>query len=163
VAAHQRAAAPGEFSAGGCVHLDAETSRGLDEPGVARGDHERALTCRARLRLRRRHWSNLWSRGRRQTRPRVRGGNLGVCADLFRRIDGFDEVYCGYGREDSDLRNRMRNAGARGRCVWHRAFVAHLATELAPSSARAPVPEALYAEGRRLVRARRGLSSHLER
>jgi hypothetical protein len=78
-------------------------------------------------------------------------------------VDGFDEVYCGHGREDSDLRNRMRNAGARGVSLWQRARAVHLARAVAPSGARSRVPEAVYEEGRQRVRARAGLSQHLER
>lgn len=160
VETYQRAAVPGEFCVGSYLHLDAARCRALTPEAVARGEHERALDWRARLRTTRRHWSNVALRDRSQTRPRIRGGNFAVDAALFRRVDGFDEVYCGYGREDSDLRNRMRNAGARGRCLWHRCFAVHLARELAPSAPRAAVPEALYAEGRGRVRARIGLSTH---
>ena len=67
----------------------------------------------------------------------------------------------GYGKEDSDLRNRMRNAGARGISLWHRAFVAHLARDVVTrAGARERPPSDLSRAGAQLVRARVGLGSH---
>ena len=93
-------------------------------------------------------------------RPRIRGGNFAICAELFRTVDGFDEVYGGYGKEDSDLRNRLRNTGAKGISLWTRARACHLAREVAPSGARDPAPTELYEAGRELIKARRGMSGH---
>jgi GT2 family glycosyltransferase len=160
LATYRARARPREFLAGAVGYLGERASRSLSPESVRAGAHERALPLLERLRLWRIHLRNLQAGGRRQTRPRIRGGNFAVDAALFREVDGFDEVYCGYGREDSDLRNRMRNAGARGVSLWHRAWAVHLARRLAPSGARRPVPEALYAEGRGRVRARLGLSGH---
>jgi glycosyltransferase involved in cell wall biosynthesis len=44
---------------------------------------------------------------------RVRTCNLGVWADDFARVDGFDESFEGWGFEDSDLAVRLINAGVR--------------------------------------------------
>ena len=44
---------------------------------------------------------------------RVRTCNLGVWADAFRRVRGFDESFEGWGFEDSDLAVRLLNAGVR--------------------------------------------------
>ncbi len=79
--------------------------------------------------MRSKHITNWWHRGGKRTRPRIRGGNFAVAADLFQAVNGFDEVYCGYGKEDSDLRDRMRNAGARGISVWTSAIATHLSRE----------------------------------
>ena len=155
----------GEFFAGSVGFLEVETSRALTAEAVARGDHERALD-RAQLRkIAKTHRKNMLHRfipsvGRKKVRPRIRGGNFAVARDLFEQVDGFDEVYGGHGKEDSDLRNRMRNAGARGVSVWTTARAEHLSREVAPSGARTQAPVELYEAGRRLVRARRGLSSH---
>ena len=54
----------------------------------------------------------------------------------------------------------MRNAGALGKSLWLRAWAVHLERSVAPSGSRAAPPPELYAEGRRLVRARKGLGSH---
>lgn len=44
---------------------------------------------------------------------RVRTCNLGVWAQDFARVNGFDEAYEGWGFEDSDLAVRLLNAGVR--------------------------------------------------
>jgi glycosyltransferase involved in cell wall biosynthesis len=46
---------------------------------------------------------------------RVRTCNLGVWLDDFRRVQGFDESFEGWGFEDSDLAVRLLNAGVRRR------------------------------------------------
>ncbi len=161
IAQHRRAARPGEFCAGAVVFLDIATTHALSEPSVRAGAHERSLTLRERLRALHVHWRNTTNFARRIERPRIRGANFAVCAKLFRAVDGYDEVFGGYGKEDSDLRNRMRNAGARGISLWHRAFVAHLAREVVPrAGTRERPPADLYRAGKRLGRARVGLDSH---
>ena len=60
---------------------------------------------------------------------RVRTCNLGVWADDFRAVNGFDEVFEGWGFEDSDLAVRLLNLGIRRKYgafatgvlhLWHR-------------------------------------------
>jgi glycosyltransferase involved in cell wall biosynthesis len=60
---------------------------------------------------------------------RVRTCNLGVWADDFRAVNGFDESFEGWGFEDSDLAVRLLNSGVRRKegafatavlHLWHR-------------------------------------------
>jgi glycosyltransferase involved in cell wall biosynthesis len=60
---------------------------------------------------------------------RVRTCNLGVWSGDFRRVNGFDESFAGWGFEDSDLAVRLLNAGVRRKegafatgvlHLWHR-------------------------------------------
>jgi glycosyltransferase involved in cell wall biosynthesis len=60
---------------------------------------------------------------------RVRTCNLGVWADDFRAVNGFDETFAGWGFEDSDLAVRLLNLGVRRKYgafatgvlhLWHR-------------------------------------------
>ncbi len=157
---YRRAYRPGEFLVGSVGFLDLVTSRALTASTVAEGVHECALDRRQLRGIRLTHWKNLLHRGGKRVRPRIRGGNFAVASELFQRVDGFDEVYGGRGKEDSDLRNRMRNTDALGISLWTRARALHLAREVAPSGPRAQTPRALYEEGRGLVRARRGMSGH---
>ena len=159
VSVYRRRAIPGEFLVGGYIFLDENATRRLTPAGVSRGEHETSLGLRTWWRLHSNHWKNLLYRGRRTNRPRIRGGNFGVARDLFERVDGFDEIFVGYGKEDSELRNRMRNAGARGISVWDRARSCHVASSVHPGVPRPPTPRDLYEESFRLVRARVGLSS----
>ena len=160
VAVYRRHAMPGEFLAGAVVDLDLDVSRALRPETVRSGAHEAAVGGSARWAIQRKQISNWWHRGgRNRRRPRIRGGNCAVAADLFHAVNGFDEVYCGYGKEDSDLRNRMRNAGARGISLWTSAIATHLSRAVSPSAVRRS-PDSLYEEGKDLVRARKGLDSH---
>ena len=145
------------------MFLDLRRDARLFESAVRAGAHERSLTLRERLRALDVHWRNTTNLARRIERPRIRGANFAVCAKLFRAVDGYDEVFGGYGKEDSDLRNRMRNAGASGISLWNRAFVAHPARDSRPrAGSRERPPIDLYRAGKRLVRARVGLDSHAD-
>jgi len=165
VAVYRRRMRPGEFGVGGYLFLGEEETRRLTPQAVRRGEHERPPGAAAWWRLEKAHWRNrLYAtpplRGRRPNRPRIRGGNFAVACDLFERVDGFDEAFAGYGKEDSELRNRMRNAGARGISLWNRARVCHLSTRVYAGVPRPPTPRDLYAESFRRVRARLGLTAH---
>jgi GT2 family glycosyltransferase len=160
VEVYRRYARPGEFLVGGYIFLSEEQTRSLSPESVRAGAHERALDPQTWWRLHNAHWRNRLYRGYQRNRPRIRGGNFGVARDLFERVDGFDEALCGYGKEDSELRNRMRNAGARGISLWTRARSCHLSQSVFPGVSRPPTPPGLYEESFRRVRARIGLSSH---
>jgi GT2 family glycosyltransferase len=159
VGVYRSRAKAGEFLTGAVADLDFETSRALSIDSVRNGAHERSIGLASRFDMQMKQLTNWWHRGRRLTRPRIRGGNFAVSSDLFRTVNGFDEVYCGYGKEDSDLRDRMRNAGARGISVWTSAIATHLSRQMSPSAVRGS-PDELYAEGKNLVRARKGLDAH---
>lgn len=160
VEVYRRHARPGEFLVGGYIFLTDEQTQSLSPESVRAGAHEHPLDLDAWWRLRSAHWRNQLYRGYQRNRPRIRGGNFGVARDLFEYVDGFDEAMCGYGKEDSELRNRMRNAGARGISLWTRAHLCHVSRRVFPSLVRPPTPPGLYEESYRRVKARIGLSSH---
>jgi GT2 family glycosyltransferase len=160
VATYRHHARPGEFLVGGYIFLSEEETLRLTPDAVRRGEHERPLDARTWWRLHYVDWRNRLYGGWRADRPRIRGGNFGVARDLFERVDGFDEAFAGYGKEDSELRNRMRNAGARGISLWTRALLCHLSSHVFPGVPRPPTPRELYEESFARVRSRVGLSSH---
>ncbi len=160
VATYRRHAQPGEFLVGGYIFLSEEETLGLTPEAVRAGAHERPLDLRTWWRLHAADWRNHLYAGRRADRPRIRGGNFGVTRDLFERVDGFDEALSGYGKEDSELRNRMHNAGARGISLWTRALLCHVSSRVFPGVPRPQTPRGLYEESFQRVRARVGLSSH---
>ena len=131
---------PGEFLVGGYIFLSEEETLGLTPEAVRAGAHEWPLDPRTWWRLHAADWRNRLYAGRRANRPRIRGGNFGVARELFERVDGFDEALVGYGKEDSELRNRMRNAGARGISLWTRALLCHLSSRVFPGVPRPPTP-----------------------
>jgi glycosyltransferase involved in cell wall biosynthesis len=149
VRVHREARRPGGFAVGGYVRIDLEASRSLTPDAVRGGEHERFLTPAIRRAHRWRHWSSRFYLliGRRN-RPKAYGANLGVDREAFYAVNGFDENFEGFGKEDSDLRNRLRAWGAPARSVWGRAFVFHLDHGLdpkrPPGPGRARGPNAYY-------------------
>src|SRR5262245_31798350 len=160
VATYRHFARPGEFLVGGYIFLSEEETLRLTPEAVRAGAHERPLGARTWWRLHSADWRNRLYAGWRANRPRIRGGNFAVARDLFERVDGFDEAFAGYGKEDSELRNRMRNAGARGISLWARALLCHLSTHVYAGVPRPQTPRDLYRESFERIRARVGLSSH---
>ncbi len=88
--------------------------------------------------------------------------NLGIWRDDFMRVDGMDESYVGYGREDSDLVIRLINAGVyrkEGRCATPILHLWHPDQDRSAWGANdALLSEALESG---VTRARRGISQHM--
>lgn len=88
--------------------------------------------------------------------------NLGIWRDDFLLVDGLDESYVGYGREDSDLVIRLINAGVYRKEGRHAVPVAHLwhpfADRLYFDRNDALMNEVLESGA---VRARCGISRHM--
>jgi glycosyltransferase involved in cell wall biosynthesis len=119
------------FATGGYVFLDLDQARRLEAEG---GSADTLLDATGRARLRAVHRRQLWHRLiRTADKPKILGGNWSAGYEALERVNGFDERYDGFGKEDSDIRNRLNAAGVRGRSVWDRAFVFHCPHELDPS------------------------------
>lgn len=118
------------FCVGGYIHLDMEQSRRLDPEAVRAGAHQRISTFKQRGKLHKIHYKNLFYRliGKR-FKPRIMGGNFSVTRNEYYEVNGFDERYQGFGAEDSDMRNRLRNNGCAGISLWNKAFTCHLVHE----------------------------------
>jgi glycosyltransferase involved in cell wall biosynthesis len=90
----------------------------------------------------------------------ARSCNLAIWRADLDRVDGFDAIFSGWGKEDSDLVIRLINAGIRRKDGRYATGVLHLAH---PAADRARLPEnerllAQVIESRR-VRAERGMSA----
>jgi hypothetical protein len=127
VRTHRAVHRPNGFSVGGYVRVGLEESRGLAPEAVTRGEHERFLTPEILKAHRWKHVHNLFYIfiGKKD-RPKAYGANIGVDRETYYAVNGYDENFDGFGKEDSDLRNRLRSHGARAASVWGRAFVFHL-------------------------------------
>ncbi len=102
----------------------------------------------------------------RKRRPKrwegARGCNIAAWREDFMRVDGFDESYTGWGREDSDFVVRLINAGVYRKEGRHAVPVLHLwhpsASQSSKASNDARLNEVLEQGA---VRARLGISTHL--
>lgn len=77
---------------------------------------------------------------RRRRRPLLMGGNFSVDRGVLFGVNGFDEIFNGFGGEDADLRNRMNTYGARARSVIARAKAFHLPDIIASSVRSSDTP-----------------------
>lgn len=59
-------------------------------------------------------------------RPKLKGGAFSLFREKFEQVNGFDETFIGWGREDDDLGRRLYLANVIGRNISHRAWTYHL-------------------------------------
>lgn len=127
VATHLAVAAPNTLVVGGCIRLEQEPSSRLTPADVQSGAFENLLTAEARRAMQWRHLQNtayiLFGAKR---RPKIQGLNFSIDRPAFYAVNGFDLTYENNARQDSDLRNRLRLARTRARCIWHSCIVFHL-------------------------------------
>lgn len=106
-------------------------------------------------------WPRPWVRQRRDLRG-IRGCNLSLWRDSLVRVNGFNEAFVGWGREDSELAVRLMNLGVRRLDVRGWALCYHL---WHPPASRAGLPanDQLLAEAQRsgILRCELGLAQHL--
>ena len=122
-----------DFSAAGYVLLDLETTRTLTVQTVRDGSLESIVPREQRRRNVRIHWLELfYSLIRKPRKPKIRGGNWAVTRRAMESVNGFDENFDGFSKEDSDIRNRLVVAGFKGRSLWDRNWVIHCDHELDP-------------------------------
>jgi GT2 family glycosyltransferase len=136
---------PDGFTAGGYCRLTPEESKAIELETVTSGAFEKLMTPERRRHNVFYHWANAWSRlmGR-VNRPRLLGLSFAVSRALFEKVNGIDHAYVGWGKEDSDLRTRMRMAGGVGRSAWSRSFVFHLWHPSSPTKEKKAVNQARY-------------------
>lgn len=144
LAQHAAAAAPGRLAIGECIRLPQDFTAGLTLDAVRAGRYESARTAEAQRRLRglqRRALFYTWIRQRRK--PRLRGNNFSLFVDDFRRVNGYDEQFVGWGNEDGDLRERLKRVGVRPFPVVDRAVVYHMWHP--PHDSKPALPNKAYA------------------
>jgi glycosyltransferase involved in cell wall biosynthesis len=161
VADHKRAARRGRWVQGGRVLLSEETTRtALAQRRLAFGPFGRGTRNRKNaLRLR---WLSRLASHRGRSIYRVRGANLAFWRDDLVRVNGFNEDFEGWGREDSELAARLDHAAvarlhlkfaAVGFHLWH----AEASRQLLPRNQE--ILDRTVATG--ALRCERGLDHHL--
>lgn len=141
VVAHAEASGPGRFAVGGYVRLSAEHTGALTLEKVAAGEYEREMSWRDRVRFGWTHFKNWWGLLiDNPVSPRAYGSNISCGRDVYFGVNGYDENFDGFGREDSDLRNRMRRFGAKPVSLWTRAWVYHVDDVIDPKIRGRRVP-----------------------
>lgn len=159
---HEQFAEPGFFVQGGRVLLDAQPAR-------------LALETEA-------YWPSLWDKGVHNKKNLLRCGwlarlfgrpvaglhgirtcNFALWRSDYKRVNGFNEDFVGWGREDSEFAARLLHAGVRRRNLRFAAVACHL---WHPARSREFVGnnDAILAATvqNKLVRCERGLNLHLD-
>jgi hypothetical protein len=114
------------LAVGSYVRLPFEFSKNLTPEMIKEGIFEKYLSTLEKMRFLWMHIKNLFYIAiRKRDKPKVFSCNISVDRELFFRINGYDENFAGFGKEDSDLRNRLVRC-ASAKSVFHRAFVFHI-------------------------------------
>lgn len=120
-----------EFLVGFPVRLDEAGTARVTDAMVRQGAFGPLITPAAAWRIRRQHRKDTRFRwlhrlGLRRTGPNLRSGVFGAWRSDVLSINGFDEQYQGWGREDDDLGARLHRAGVSGRNVFREPSTLHL-------------------------------------
>jgi glycosyltransferase involved in cell wall biosynthesis len=126
--AHARARDELSFLAGDRYLLEKDEAAAVTVESIASGAAFREAPARERKRLRTLAAKNAFYRFTRlkPERPKLLTSNCSVSRDAFRSVNGLDERFQGWGREDDDLRRRLVRAGVEPRSVVGRANLLHL-------------------------------------
>ncbi len=161
VAAHLERRRRGWAQIGDVARLPEAVCRDLDPASLHRFDPGAAVPAEERRRLVARHRRSLWHGWiGHPTKPRLAGGNFAVWRDDYRRVNGSDERFRGWGQEDDDLGLRLRAAGVRLESILDRTHTFHVWHPVDPSSTprwRDGVNVRYFLRRGRLARCRRGM------
>jgi glycosyltransferase involved in cell wall biosynthesis len=132
------------FATAGYVLMDLQRTQQLTPAQIAAGRIDDGITQEQRRAFDKIHRKEVLYRVLRQRKkPKILGGNWAATRACLVAVNGFDEKYDGFGKEDSDIRNRLRNAGYRGRSLWDHNWVYHCSHDFDP---RRNLPEVVRSE-----------------
>ena len=161
IADHEAAAKPGFFVQGSRVLLDEKASAEAVQADIFWPSFFRPGIGNRKNLIRSHFFSQLFSQPS-EGMQGIRTCNFALWRADFFRINGFNEDFVGWGREDSELVARLYNAGLRRRNLRFAALCCHIHH---PPRSRESLEhnDALLAETtrRRIVRCERGLNLHL--
>lgn len=173
IADHLRFARHGAYLQGGRLNASPRETQRLLSGGRARFSPLMPFAPHVRSEATRKHaLRSPWLARMRLRKPRsgtIMSCNMGVWRDDLDRVNGFDEAYEGWGREDNDIAERLCHSGIDRRALRYAGLAVHLwhtprrppggdpATELVTPNDR--LLEATQRERR--IRCMRGLDGHL--
>ncbi len=122
-----------DFSTAGYVLMSLDRTRAVTKEFVATRriseliiDEELAYFKK----IQRKNW--FYKLIRRRHKPKMLGANWAVTRHSLFTVNGHDEKYDGFSKEDSDVRNRLWNAGFRGESLWDKNWVFHCSHDFDP-------------------------------
>ncbi len=124
-------AAPGEFRVAWPIRLTRRQTTGLSDELLMSGDF-RSLVSKKQVQgvsnqfRKDSFYSWMHSLHLRKTGPKLRSGLFSVFREDYFKVNGFDEMYRGWGNEDDDLGRRLHVARIRGRNPFLTEYPLHL-------------------------------------
>lgn len=127
VEVHLRRRRKGRLLVGGYLRLSREYTDALHLDAIRTGAYETALDAEALagLRLDELKIRIHLAMGRRR-RPHNMGLNYSAWRDDLLAVNGYDEIYSGWGNADGDVRDRLRELGVTAASAWSEAVVFHM-------------------------------------
>lgn len=123
VADHLRLARPGIYLQGSRLCASQEETRRLLDGGEPRFSPRMPGDFKARHAI---HWPWLAATKMRREGGIVMSCNMGIWRHDLQRVNGFDNAYEGWGREDDDLAARLKHAGVERRALKFAGLAIHL-------------------------------------
>ncbi len=157
-----RARETGRFLAGDRYLLERDEAERVTVDSIRSGQAYAEAPEREKKRLRSLARKNAFYRftGLKPERPKLLTANAGVAREDLLRVNGLDERFRGWGREDDDLRRRLVRSGLRPKSVVGQANLLHLWHPPVASfkgTVRAGPNEPYFQRGFFLARCRMGL------
>lgn len=123
---HAESCPEGGYAVGGWVNLTLEETKALTPETIESGGHHDRVSPAAVREMRRIHfWNRFYALFGKRRRPRIRGRNVAVARSALFRINGYDENFDQFSKEDSDLRDRLNMIGAPAASLYGRSWVLH--------------------------------------
>lgn len=110
-----------------CVRLEQAASERITVESARSGEYLQAVPKRELRKLWMMQLKAWWYRGiGHARRPTLRGGNMGIARADYERVNGYDERFKAWGKEDDDLGMRLRAVGIKVDYILHRTRTYHL-------------------------------------
>ena len=124
-------AIPGEFRVAWPIRLSDEQSNNVTDEILASGDFHSIITPMQRFKISKQFrkelfYSWLHSIRLRKFGSKLRSGLFSIFREDYFKVNGFDEMYRGWGNEDDDLGRRLHVAGIQGSNPFYREYPLHL-------------------------------------
>ncbi|MHB9068704.1 MAG: glycosyltransferase, partial [Pirellulaceae bacterium] len=163
VLAHLQHRQPGRAMCGYCIRLDRATSERFDADVIRSGEYMRWVSRpQARLLAKRDRKARFYRLIRHRSKPKLAGGNCAVWRTDFESVNGFHEIFEGWGGEDTDLGLRLRRVGVPVESIlrWtHTYHLWHAPDATAPQRIRDGVNHVYLERSFRFARCMNGLET----
>lgn len=124
---HIRHARSDRLLCGGYFRLDRDETEKLNRPQIDSGEYLALFTMKRKIQVLRKSAKARWEIIRRKPRrPHNMGLNYSAPRGALDRINGYDEVFTGWGAADGDVRERLRRIGVAPFSLYRTALVMHM-------------------------------------